>query len=171
MVGLLEPNNILHRICPNRQASLETNATKETAVNVIDRTEIIFDLRQIRHAVDELIRRVEQDESESVKSRLSEIELAVAAEFGVDRAMLMIRKRQFNSSWPRFVAIALAIDRLPVSWEWLQTHYRFKSNKSISHARTWVRKKCQDPQFKQRIERIRRLLNEDEKEQMDKQTL
>lgn len=129
-------------------------------MNVIDRTEIIFDLRQIRHAVDGLINRVEQDEAESVKSRLSELERVVAAEFGVDRALLMIRSRKYNSSWPRFVAIALAIDLLPVSWEWLQSHYRFKSNKSISHARTWVRKKCQDRSFMERIERIRQLLNE-----------
>lgn len=128
-------------------------------MNIVDRTEIIFDLRQIRHAVDAMIRRVEQDEAESVKSRLSEIELAVAAEFGVDRAMLMIRKRQFNSSWPRFVAIALAIDLLPVSWEWMKTHYRFKSQKSISHARTWVRKRCQNRLFMERIDRIRKALN------------
>lgn len=141
---------------------METDATEETAVNIVDRTEIIFDLRQIRHRVDELIRRVEHEESVTVRTRLDEIERAVAKEFGVDRAFLMIRNRQFNSSWPRFVAIALAIDLLPVSWEWLKTHYRFKSQKSISGARTWVRKKCQDPTFMNRIERIRQLLNEKE---------
>lgn len=138
----------------------EENPECFKGVNIVERTEIIFDLRAIRHKVDDLIRRLENEEGVRVRDRLSQIERVVAKEFGVDPAMLMIRKRQYNSSWPRFVAIALATDLLPASWEWLQSHYRFKSNKSISHARTWVRKKCQDRSFMERIERIRQLLNE-----------